>query len=56
MTSLIALLIAMTFGTANVADYQTGTPTEQIQFSSDDGVGMDGQGGSRTGNDPDKKG
>lgn len=56
MTSLIALLIAMTFGTANVADYQTGIPSQEIEYTNDDGIGVNGEGGSRTEKDPETKG
>jgi len=48
MTSIIAFLIALTFGTANVrmADYQSFQEAEQVQMTSkDDGVGVNGTGG-----------
>lgn len=51
MTSIIAFLIALTFGTANVqkSDVQNFQNTEETQlFSKDDGVGMGGSGGGMT--------
>lgn len=49
MTSIIAFLIALTFGTTNVymSDYQNIIEKEQIQKTSkgDDGVGINGEGG-----------
>ena len=49
MTSFIAFLIALTFGTANVqkADYQNMNNSfeETQQFGKDDGIGMGGSGG-----------
>lgn len=54
MTSIIAFLIALTFGTTNVymSDYQQLNEKEQIQKTSkgDDGVGINGEGGQVTTN------
>lgn len=47
MTSLIALIIALTFGTANV-NFQDVQTTDQIQMSKDDGIGVNGDGGQKT--------
>lgn len=57
MTSIIAFLIALTFGTANVQkseiqNFQTNEETQM--FSKDDGVGMGGSGGGMT-EDPKKR-
>lgn len=50
MTSFIAFLLALTFGTANVtvADYQQFTDNEKIEFAKDDGVGIGDSGGGMT--------
>lgn len=48
MTSLIALFIALTFGTANVQVNNMTQPTQELQYSNDDGVGISGEGGSKT--------
>jgi hypothetical protein len=47
MTSIIAFLIALTFGTANVrmADYQNIMEQEQVRMTKDDGIGVNGTGG-----------
>lgn len=47
MTSIIAFLIALSFGTANITvdDYQQFTNNEKIEFGKDDGVGIGGEGG-----------
>lgn len=50
MTSIIAFLIALTFGTANITvnDYQQFSDNDKIEFSKDDGVGIGGEGGGMT--------
>ena len=48
MTSLIALFIALTFGTANVEVNNMTQPTQELQYSNDDGVGISTQGGQKT--------
>lgn len=47
MTSIIAFLIALSFGTANITvdDYQQFTNNEKIEFGKDDGVGIGDSGG-----------
>ncbi len=54
MTSLIAFIIALTFGTANV-NFQDVQSTDQIQMSKDDGIGASGDGGQVT-DDPEDRG
>ncbi len=50
MTSIIAFLFALTFGTANVAenDYQQFSDNDKIEYGKDDGVGIGGEGGGMT--------
>ena len=55
MTSLIAFLIALSFGTANIssADQQFSN-NDQIEYGKDDGVGIGGEGGGMTEDPKDK--
>ncbi len=57
MTSLIAFFIAITFGTANIAIDNPTPPAQEYTYSTDDGVGISGQGGQKTENpDPNRRG
>lgn len=57
MTSLIAFFIAITFGTANIAIDNPTSPAQEYTYSTDDGVGISGQGGQKTENpDPNRRG